>query len=331
MPRLLFDVRSRANQGGVSRVTERVLLYVQRTQPHAEIKTITTGWEPHSADIHVRLPNKLWSFLTLFRLTSLDRAATAATKQSFDELILPNVGFVGKPKIPYTIVVHDLSFLIEPHWFPWKMRFWHRAVRATKIIKQATHIWCVSHTTARDVERLLNIPHERITVLPHAVIAGSNLRNLDAPATGNAAPVGRYVLAFTGSRRKNAATAIATVARLKEDPRFADLRLFLVGAETARQHLHHPWLAVIPHLTEPQLHDFYKRAAALLYPSWYEGFGLPLHEAAAYNVPLLASAHGALPETAPHGTILIPPAKPHLWVSALRESLSVTSQQSQKT
>ena len=61
-----------------------------------------------------------------------------------------------------------------------------------------------------------------------------------------------------------------------------------------------------------------QHAAAFLYPSWYEGFGLPLHEAARFGTPCISSTVGALPETAPHNTLFAPPSKPHLWTVALK-------------
>jgi glycosyltransferase involved in cell wall biosynthesis len=64
-----------------------------------------------------------------------------------------------------------------------------------------------------------------------------------------------------------------------------------------------------------------KNASALLYPSWYEGYGLPLHEAAAHGTPIIASTSGALPETAPPGTHFVPPFKPHLWTQAMQSVL----------
>lgn len=338
MSRLLFDARSLAEHGGVSRVGQRVLRHLRQSRPNTEITTITTGYaarrdlffpglashvqEKRGArnarfgDIHVPLPNKVWSLLAFLGLTSLDRAAG----EQYDELILPNIGFIGTPKIPYTIVVHDLSFLIEPRWFSYRMRLWHRAVRAKRLIQRAKGIWCVSQTTANDVMRLLHIPAERITVLPPHVVKGERLHAYSESVAGDT-PVPPYVLAFTGSQRKNAATAIAAVARVKQNPRFADLRLFLIGTQTARQHLHQPWLVTVPFLSDAQLQAYYKHAAAFLYPSWYEGFGLPLHEAATANIPCLASAYSALPETAPNQAILIPPEKPHLWATALERAL----------
>lgn len=324
MSRILFDARSLAETGGVSRVASRVLAHLRATHSQDEIVTMTTGvHRPEPSDLHLRIPNKLWSLACLLRLTSLDRVATWTSGVQFDELILPNIGFIGVPKIPYTVVVHDLSFLIEPTWFPFGMRVWHSAVGASHLIQNATNVWCVSKTTARDVERLLGVPRDRIIVLSPDVIVGATTGRPESGRASHAPTThARYILAFDGNARKNIATAIDAVARVREDGRFHDLRLIIVG--------HGPddtpdWVEYHPQITDADLEGLYANASALLYPSWYEGFGLPLHEAARFNVPILASIHGALPETAPSGSILINPAKPHLWISALRNVLELRS------
>ncbi|MEN9558060.1 MAG: hypothetical protein RL141_429 [Candidatus Parcubacteria bacterium] len=343
MPRILFDARPLGEHSGVSRVAARVLAYIHATRPDAGITTITTGWKKTNASIHLRLPNKLWSLFCLLGLVSLDRAA-AWKAGAFDELILPNVGFVGTPRVPYTVVVHDLSFLIEPRWFSLKMRAWHHAVRARRLIRQAAHVWCVSQTTAEDVKRLLDVPTERVTVLPADVVYGkqepfggaAELRLASLVVKQSSHPQKAltsrtqhpFILAFAGSVRKNIGTAIAAVERVRQDKRYRDLRLVIVGEIPARRALFGShqilpdWIIVFPRVSDNELQGLYTNASALLYPSWYEGFGLPLHEAAAFGIPLLASAHGALPETAPPGTILIPPAKPHLWATMLKDVLT---------
>jgi glycosyltransferase involved in cell wall biosynthesis len=74
-----------------------------------------------------------------------------------------------------------------------------------------------------------------------------------------------------------------------------------------------------------------KHASVFLYPSWYEGFGLPLHEAARFGTPCIASTAGALPETAPEGTHFAPPGKPHLWKKALEMVLTAPERYRTKT
>jgi glycosyltransferase involved in cell wall biosynthesis len=320
MARILFDARAIAEpSGGVTRVAERLLAHLRSVRSDDEITTITTGFiDPRVStsgvqNLHLRLPNKLWSLACLFGVTSLDVAATKKSNQTYDELILPNVGFVGVPNIPYTIVVHDLSFLIEPTWFPWKMQLWHHAVRASRLIKSAQHVWCVSEATKRDVMRLLNVDEKKIDVIPPDIMIGPHGLGVGAgfprpePERGDLIPIHRYILAFDGSPRKNVATIDVAMERLRRDDKFHDVELIVIGRDR--------------HPTDAELADLYRHASALLYPSWYEGFGLPLHEAAAYNIPILASAHGALPETAQPGVIFINPAKPQLWEMALKSVL----------
>jgi glycosyltransferase involved in cell wall biosynthesis len=332
MPRILFDARAIADSGanasgGIGRVAARLLAHLQRTRSTDRITTITTGWnrDPSAAassTLHLPLPNKLWSLCCFLGITSLDRAGSFLAKKSFDELILPNVGFVGTPHIPYTVAVHDLSFLIEPSWFPWKMRLWHKAVRAKRLIQNAKNIWCVSETTARDVEQLLGVPREHIAVLTPLIVTGQQNNAAPQPSLTTYDPTSLrpYVLAFGGNNpRKNISTIIAAVARVREYAPFQNMQLRIIGPCGIDMP---PWVLASPSVSDSERDDLYRHASALLYPSWYEGFGLPIHEAARFNIPILASAHGALPETAPPGTILINPAKPHLWAAALRELLA---------
>ncbi|MFA6430023.1 MAG: glycosyltransferase, partial [Patescibacteria group bacterium] len=103
-------------------------------------------------------------------------------------------------------------------------------------------------------------------------------------------------------------------------PTFENVRLVLVGKPNIPSSALKD-VTVLDRPNDRALAALYKNAAAFLYPSWYEGFGLPLHEAAQFHTPCLASTASALPETAPKGTQFAPPAKPHLWAAAIKEIL----------
>ena len=75
-------------------------------------------------------------------------------------------------------------------------------------------------------------------------------------------------------------------------------------------------------INDEELTWLYQNSSVLLYPSWYEGFGLPLHEAQQFITPIIASTAGALTETAPPGTILCHPAKINEWIGGLQISQS---------
>ncbi|MCI0479667.1 glycosyltransferase family 4 protein [Candidatus Uhrbacteria bacterium] len=344
--RWLVDARPLADAGcgGVGRVARCLTDALIRIASDDEIVLATTGSTsatdalptgPNVHHIHLRVPNKLWSAACMTRLASFDSTITATAYRlpptaspPFDATFLPNLGFVGRMTRPYILLLHDLSFLIEPRWFRPKARLWHRAVDATSQIRNATHLLAVSETTKRDAMRLLDIPSDRITViplgptfnLPPVIPAKAGIQN----PTDKLPSEKRYVLCLgAGDPRKNAATAVAAVAALRREAGFEDLELILVGTRYPVLGTRYaPWIRSLAHPTDLDLADLYRHASAFLYPSWYEGYGLPLHEAAAFGTPCIASTAGALPETAPPGTLFADPAKPHHWTEALKLLLS---------
>lgn len=330
--RYLIDARPLVDpiQGGVSRVARGVVEAFVEISKEDEIIFATTGAKsasigaglsrhplfPHPAReniIHLNCPNKIWSAACMAGLTSLDRAVEKRVGKT-DAVFLPNIGFVGSMKRPYVLLLHDLSFLIEPRWFSLKSRLWHKAIHAKRCIRNAAHLLSVSETTKRDAMRMLNIPEERITVIPIGFSLPSHATrySLDRGGRDKPAPTqSRYALALGGNDpRKNSMTAVRAVEILRRDPVYADLRLIIVGRD-------------IFHQSDSELISLYSNASAFLYPSWYEGYGLPLHEAAACGTPRVASTAGALPETAPLCTIFADPAKPHHWAEAIKTALSV--------
>ncbi|MFH2231593.1 MAG: glycosyltransferase family 1 protein [Patescibacteria group bacterium] len=315
--RWLIDARPLADSaGGVGRVARGLVEAFVDLYPNDELILATTGSNATSYKLqatscrhfHLLVPNKLWSAACYSGLTSLDREIEKRVGK-IDGVFFPNIGFVGGVKRPYTLLLHDLSFLIEPKWFSKKMQLWHKAVRPKDLTCNAASLLAVSQSTKRDAIRLLGIPEEKILVIP--VIAP----HLDMGAGTVPAPVpapGRYVLALGSSDvRKNTKTASMAVEILKKEKGFEDLELVLVGSNNR--------------VSDNELAHLYRNAAAFLYPSWYEGYGLPLHEAANFGTPCIASTAGALPETAPPGTMFVDPAKPQHWVEALRTVLSRNS------
>ena len=156
-----------------------------------------------------------------------------------DAIFLPNLGFVGRIAMrPYILLLHDLSFLIEPRWFSLKSRLWHKAISAKRCIQNAAHLLAVSETTKRDAMRLLNIPEERITVIPigFSLPSPATHYSLDRGGRDKPAPTpNKYILALGGNDpRKNTGTAVRAVEDLRREKDFSDLELILVGAGLSR-------------------------------------------------------------------------------------------------
>lgn len=334
--RPLVDPRA----GGVRRVATHVLRALTRTNPPMDFTFFTTGAHerklpkifsdhPSVTHIHLKWPNKFWSSLSIFGTTSIDREIQKRIEKKIDGALLMNLGFVGFMEVPYAIVLHDLSFLIHPKWFSLKGRLWHFAVNPREITRRADRVFTVSETTARDAERLLNVPKEKLEVFHPGI---PKLKHQEETTGHSPLATGQYVLAFgEHDPRKNVATAITAVEKLRNESSAGsgcaygaeNLQLVIIGSHTHAPT--HPrtqdWINRKSSISDEELSTLYENASAVLYPSWYEGFGLPLHEAARFGIPCLASTHGALPETAPQGTVFAPPEKPHLWAGMLRDML----------
>lgn len=331
--RIIVDARPFALplQGGVGRVAQRLIRAYALAFPQDELVLATTGWiEPKLSDdlrlpnvtrCHLKIPNKLWSALSMLSAVSLARAVEKKVGTA-SVFFMPNLGFVGRlPRdMRQALLLHDLSFLIEPRWFTRKDRLWHYAVGAKSLMRAADRLLAVSETTKQDALRLLGVKENKIKVIQMGTTLDPN------GETRQAQSAGRYLLALgLGDPRKNAATASEAVKILRREKGFEDIDLVLVGAyatRPGRMACTPTWIHPIPHPSDAELSALYSNAAAFLYPSWYEGYGLPLHEAARCGTPCIASTSGALPETAPPGTIFANPAKPQHWVQAIKLALA---------
>ncbi|MCW1892085.1 MAG: glycosyltransferase family 4 protein [Candidatus Uhrbacteria bacterium] len=344
-PHILVDARPLVDPagGGVQRAATQVLVQLLQDRPDATYTFMTTGARCHTLPepfrshprvihLHLQWPNKLWTLASLIGIVALDRAATRISKQTYDAVLLCNLGFTGFIEASYALVLHDFSFRIHPSWFTRKMQLWHLMVNPDELIRRAHRLFCVSHITAMDAERFYDAPKDRCDIIRLAASTHPVHAALTPPdkGVGGFLPTSRFILVLgVGDPRKNTATAIAAIRSLRKNPTFADVQLVMVGElhpnrTFSKRQLatkDHDWITHLPRVSDEDLHALYQRASTILYPSWYDGFGLPLHEAAQYHTPCIASSTGSLPETAPRGTVFVHPAKPHLWTQAIRSTL----------
>jgi glycosyltransferase involved in cell wall biosynthesis len=168
----------------------------------------------------------------------------------------------------------------------------------------AARVLAISEVTKRDLIELYGIPEEKIVVTPLAA----------DPAFGpeGPSPNGEPYALFVGAlqTRKEATTAIEALSLLGDSAP----RLVLVGpdkggrADAVRLATELGLTARIElrgHVPQDELAALYRGAACLVFPSRYEGFGLPLLEAMASGTPVVATEAGALPEVAGGAAILV--------------------------
>ena len=199
-----------------------------------------------------------------------------------------------RPRTPTVVTVHDLAVLRHPEAFPaWTRRYVPRVVPS--VLRAAASVIAVSEFTAGEVETLVGIPREKIQVVPNAV--DHAVFTPDGPRTE-----GDYVLAVgTLEPRKNLARTIAATARLGVELRVAGPPGW-GGVDRRGDHVR--WLGYVD---DAELAALYRGARCFVYPSLYEGFGIPVLEAMACGAPVVTSRGGACEEIAGGAATLVDP------------------------
>jgi glycosyltransferase involved in cell wall biosynthesis len=219
---------------------------------------------------------------------------------------------------PAVLTVQDLSFERDPTVMPLRDRLIFRTV-VPRSARRAARVLAISELTKRDLVELYGLPERKIVVTPLAADSGFT-PNGAAPETEP------YVL-FVGALqpRKEAATAIEALALVGDDAP----RLVLVGpdkggraeAESAAERLGVE-VELRGHVPQEELAALYRGADCLVFPSRYEGFGLPVLEAMASGTPVVATAAGALPEVTGDAAILVEERNPVALAGGIERALA---------
>jgi glycosyltransferase involved in cell wall biosynthesis len=245
--------------------------------------------------------NILWHQGTLPRL--LRRAGT-------ELLHVPSYRRMLWPR-PCALVatIHDLAPFHVAGKYDWARMAYGRVV-ARQLAHRQDEIIAVSAATAGDLRSLFAVPADRITVVPNGVDHGRF--NPGSPAAARAAVCppelrdGHFFLyvARLEHPAKNHARLIAAFSRFKA-AHPSDWRLVLAGSDWHGAAAIHDLIRASPYARDisalgfvaaEALPQWYRAADALVFPSLYEGFGLPAIEAMACGCPVLASTRGALGE-----------------------------------
>jgi glycosyltransferase involved in cell wall biosynthesis len=208
-----------------------------------------------------------------------------------DVLHCPTYRGPVRSSVPLVVTVHDLAVFRRPEAFPPWTRTYSRVV-VPRVVRNARIVAAVSEFTATELETLLRVPRERIRVVPNA--AGAAFSE-DGPREA-----GDYVLAVgTLEPRKNLARSIEAARRLGLELRVAGMEGW--GGVDASG----PGVSWVGFASDDELARLYRGALCVVYPSLYEGFGIPVLEAMACGTPVVTSRGGATEEVAGGAAVLV--------------------------
>jgi len=218
-------------------------------------------------------------------------------------------------KIPVVTTVHDFTY----ERFNSGIKRWVHSSQKFNAIKKASAIICVSDHTRKDLLELLpEIEAEKVHVIHNGV--GSSFFPIEVESNY---PTHRPYVLFVGSRvfYKNFRAVAESLENL------TDLEIVCVGggdfSEDELKFLEYKVPGRYRHegdVSEKKLNQLYNQAQCLLYPSSYEGFGIPVLEAMSAGCPVVALNSSSIPEVAGDAALLLDSADPDLLVAAIEQT-----------
>ena len=237
---------------------------------------------------------------------------------------------ISKTNIRSVVTIHDLIFLRHPefyHWLDTKIYTW----KFLQTIKEADHIIAISECTKRDIMEFGEVDGSQISVIYQSCaprFSKEEVRgNKERLRVGASAGMdGRYILSVGSiEERKNILLAVKALPFLPED-----LKLVIVGRHTkytdvvqdyVQRHGLTQRVKILHGVKDEELPGLYAGAEAFVYPSIYEGFGIPIIEAISTGLPVVACTGSCLEEAGGPDNLYVAPDDAEGMAAAIRQVL----------
>jgi glycosyltransferase involved in cell wall biosynthesis len=287
---------------------ELVALGGSRNAVPADVAYVDEPWHPPT--------NLGWSAIGLPR---------AAARAGVNVIHAPAYTAPLWSSAPVVLTIHDVSYERHPEWYPYQ----RDAIRRTfyrRCARTAARVLTDSEFSAGEIAAAYQIPRDRITVAPLGV--SDHFAAVDRPNETLPAGVTPPFLLHVGDlhERRNLPVVVHAMFEAQRRPGMPPLSLVLAGVDRgigdrlrayAREARSPDVVVCLGPVTDSQLLTLYRGAAALVYPSRYEGFGLPVLEAMACGTPVIASRAASIPEVLGDAGVLLDPDDEPGWADAI--------------
>jgi len=232
------------------------------------------------------------------------------------------------------VTIHDCIHLRFPQYLPSRIGYAYARGQMWMATHKAARVITVSEASKRDILRYFRVPESRIDVIYNAI----DERFWQQPDAEEIARVReRYRLnnpfvLYAGNIKphKNLERLIEAFHLLRQTPAMKDVELLIIGDEISKyaslrravhRHKLHKYVRFFGFVSDQTLAALYRLAAVFVFPSLYEGFGLPPLEAMASGTPVIVSNVSSLPEVVGDAALLIDPYEPAAIAEAMQRVL----------
>ncbi|MFA6410604.1 MAG: glycosyltransferase family 1 protein [Candidatus Buchananbacteria bacterium] len=258
-------------------------------------------------------PNKIFNLaLRFLKIAKVDKMIGGV-----DVFLIPNFLFLNLSKdCKKVLIIHDLSFELYPEFFTLKTRLWHKLIGPKKMCEQADQIIAISENTKNDIVKIYGINPAKIKVIYPGIseIFFQPTGEQKIAKIKNKFSLNQDYIFYLGNLepRKNVQTLILAFEKMANP----SLELVIAGTQAWKyKTMYRLWqkskfkdqikfLGYVDAADKPAL---YAGAKMFVYPSIYEGFGLPPLEAMASGTPVITSFNSSLVEAVDQAGLLVDP------------------------
>ena len=279
----------------------------------SKISTVPKFDFPNITYKEFKYPNKIFNLsLRLLKIAEVDKLIGGV-----DLYIVPNFVFLNLSNdCKKILIVHDLSFELYPEFFTFKQRLWHKLIGPKQLCQQSDKIIAISQNTKNDIVKLYKIPEKKIQVVHQGInqLFFQPITDADKNKIKEKYKLPQnYIFALGNLEpRKNLQTLISAFEKISDPDTYLVIaggagwknkNIYKLQKKSSKKN-RIKFLGYVDSADKPAL---YALAKVFVYPSIYEGFGLPPVEAMACGTPIITSFSSSLPEAVGDAGLMIDP------------------------